>query len=76
MLNLARRTTSADYHAAEQNSERRHEFLDGVIVAMAGGSDEHNAIRVPLLRPVRDAHAERVPRLHLRSAILDRCDST
>jgi len=30
--------------AAEQNSERRHEFIDGVIVAMAGGSDEHNAI--------------------------------
>ena len=41
---LPRRTTYADYLAAEQNSERRHEFLDGVIVAMAGGSDEHNAI--------------------------------
>ena len=25
-------------------SETRHEFIDGVIVAMAGGSDEHNAI--------------------------------
>ena len=34
----------ADYLAAEQNSESRHEFIDGVIVAMAGGSDEHNAI--------------------------------
>jgi Uma2 family endonuclease len=44
MLNLARRTTYADYLATEQNSERRHEFIDGVIVAMAGGSDEHNAI--------------------------------
>src|SRR5262245_30949828 len=33
-----------DYLAAEQNSDRRHEFLDGVIVAIAGGSDEHNAI--------------------------------
>jgi len=44
MLNLPRRTTYADYLAAEQNSERRHEFIDGVIVAMAGGSDEHNAI--------------------------------
>jgi Uma2 family endonuclease len=43
-LNLARRTTYPDYLAAEQNSERRHEFLDGVIVAMAGGSDEHNAV--------------------------------
>ena len=44
MLNLPRRTTYADYLAAEQNSEKRHEFIDGVIVAMAGGSYEHNAI--------------------------------
>jgi Uma2 family endonuclease len=44
VLSLPRRTTYADYLAAEQSSERRHEFLDGVIVAMAGGSDEHNAI--------------------------------
>jgi len=44
VLSLPRRTTYADYLAAEQTSERRHEFLDGVIVAMAGGSDEHNAI--------------------------------
>lgn len=43
-LNLHHRTTYADYLATEQNSERRHEFIDGVIVAMAGGSDEHNAI--------------------------------
>jgi len=44
VLSLSRRATYADYVAAEQNSEGRHEFLDGVIVAMAGGSDEHNAI--------------------------------
>ncbi len=43
-LRLPRRATYADYIAAEQNSECRHEFIDGVIVAMAGGSDEHNAI--------------------------------
>ena len=43
-LSLSRRTTYADYLAAEQVSERRHELLDGVIVAMAGGSHEHNAI--------------------------------
>jgi Uma2 family endonuclease len=41
---LGRRATYADYLAAEQTSEARHEFIDGVIVAMAGGSDEHNAI--------------------------------
>ena len=44
VLSLSRRATYADYVATEQNSEGRHEFLDGVIVAMAGGSDEHNAI--------------------------------
>jgi len=44
VLRLTRRATYADYLAAEQTSESRHEFIDGVIVAMAGGSDEHNAI--------------------------------
>lgn len=43
-LRLSRRATYTDYLAVEETSERRHEFLDGVIVAMAGGSDEHNAI--------------------------------
>ena len=43
-LSLPHRATYADYLAAEQDSERRHEFFDGVIVAMAGGSDEHNAL--------------------------------
>ena len=43
-LSLPHRATYADYLATEQGSERRHEFFDGVIVAMAGGSDEHNAI--------------------------------
>jgi Uma2 family endonuclease len=43
-LSLPHRATYADYLAVEQGSERRHEFLDGVIVAMAGGSDEHNAL--------------------------------
>lgn len=44
VLRLSHRATYADYLATEQNSESRHEFIDGVIVAMAGGSDEHNAI--------------------------------
>lgn len=49
-LRLSRRASYADYLAAEQDSDRRHEFLDGVIVAMAGGSDEHNAIAARLTR--------------------------
>lgn len=44
ILRLSRRASYADYLAAEQNSECRHELIDGVIVAMAGGSDEHNAL--------------------------------
>ena len=44
-LKLSERATYADYLAAEQDSDARHEFLDGVIVAMAGGSDEHNALQ-------------------------------
>jgi Uma2 family endonuclease len=43
-LRLQRRATYADYLAVAQLSAHRHELLDGVIVAMAGGSDEHNAI--------------------------------
>lgn len=44
ILRLPRRASYVDYLAAEQGSDRRHELIDGVIVAMAGGSDEHNAI--------------------------------
>ena len=50
ILRLPRRASYADYLAAEQDSGHRHEFLDGVIVAMAGGSDEHNAIAGNLAR--------------------------
>jgi len=44
LLRLPRRASYAAYLAAEQDSDHRHEFLDGVIVVMAGGSDEHHAI--------------------------------
>ena len=43
-LRLDRRSSYGDYLAAEQSSPVRHEYIDGVVVAMAGGSDEHNAI--------------------------------
>lgn len=54
-LHLARRATYADYLAAEQLGACRHEFLDGVIVAMAGGGGEQNAIssRLAILCGVR-----------------------
>jgi Uma2 family endonuclease len=43
-LRLSERLTYAEYLALEQMSEFRHELIDGVMVAMAGGSREHNAI--------------------------------
>lgn len=49
-LRLSHRASYADYLTAEQNSDFRHEFIDGVIVAMAGGSDEHNAIAARLAK--------------------------
>jgi Uma2 family endonuclease len=54
-LRLSRSSTYLDYLAVEQNSQHRHELIDGVIVAMAGGSDEHNAIagRLAMLLGVR-----------------------
>jgi Uma2 family endonuclease len=44
VLRLPHAATYADYLAVEEHSGHRHELIDGVIVAMAGGSDEHNAI--------------------------------
>lgn len=54
-LRLPRRTSYAEYLEVERGSAHRHEFLDGVVVAMAGGSDEHNAIagRLAMLLGVR-----------------------
>lgn len=36
--------TYADYLAAEQASDLRHEYLRGAIIAMAGGTPEHAAL--------------------------------
>lgn len=36
--------TEAEYLALEDASDRKHEFIDGEIIAMAGGSARHNAI--------------------------------
>ena len=38
------RHTRAEYAAFERSSNVRHEYLDGVIYAMAGGTPEHAAI--------------------------------
>lgn len=60
MSNAARDVvTEADYVVRELASDERHEFFDGVIVAMTGASKRHNRISGSLLmalRPVADTH--------------------
>ncbi len=42
-----------DYHRIEQASTIRHEFFDGEIFAMAGGSVAHNHISANVLAALR-----------------------
>jgi Uma2 family endonuclease len=41
---LTRRMTYAEYLAAEERSFEKHEFLDGEVHAMSGGTPEHGAL--------------------------------
>ncbi len=41
---LQRRVTAADYLAFEAEAETRHEFYDGRIVGMAGGTGDHGRL--------------------------------
>jgi Uma2 family endonuclease len=43
----------AEYLALEEGSEQRHEWFDGEVFAMAGGSDRHNLLGVNLLVALR-----------------------
>jgi len=47
-----RRLTAAEYLAIESTSEIRHEFLDGEMFAMSGGSLWHNLIKDNFARAV------------------------
>jgi len=44
--------TYAEYLALEEESSVRHEFLEGEIYAMAGGSPDHAALAAALIRAV------------------------
>jgi Uma2 family endonuclease len=51
MTHLARQAfTFAQYVHLEENSPNKHEFLDGVVYAMAGGSPDHAAIAGNVIR--------------------------
>ena len=46
----SRRCTLEEYIRLDAESEEKHEFRDGEIVSMAGGSLEHSAITANLIR--------------------------
>lgn len=48
------RYTYQEYVWLEEQSSTRHEFLDGEIVAMAGGTPEHAAMAAELIGQLRD----------------------
>lgn len=58
------RYTYADYVALEQDSPTKHEFFDGEIYAMAGGSEEHSALAAAVLWALRSAVGDRPCRVH------------
>lgn len=68
------RHTRAEYDAFERSSNVKHEFLDGVIYAMAGGSPEHAAVAMnvgTLLNVALRARPCRVYSSDLRIRVLD-----
>ena len=58
------RYTYADYVALEQDSPTKHEFLDGEIYAVAGGSEEHSALSAAIVWALRNAIGDRPCRVH------------
>jgi Uma2 family endonuclease len=58
------RYTYADYVAVELDSPTKHEFLEGEIYAMAGGSEEHSALAAEVLGVLRDSVRDGPCRVH------------
>lgn len=58
------RYTYAEYAAFESISAEKHEFLDGEIYAMAGGSEEHSALSAAMVRLLGNAVGDRPCRVH------------
>lgn len=53
--NPVRQTTFAEFLELEAKSSVRHEFVDGFMFAMAGGTDYHNQIAINALIALRSA---------------------
>ena len=49
------RYTPAQYLAGERDAKFRHEYFNGYITAMAGGTPEHNQIAGNIFRKARQS---------------------
>jgi len=58
------RYTYAQYVAVELDSQTKHEFLDGEIYAMAGGSEEHSALGAEVVAILIAATRDGACRVH------------
>ena len=58
------RYTYADYVAFEMYSNDKHEYLDGEIYAMAGGSEEHSALAAAMVHALVNARGNLPCRVH------------
>lgn len=58
------RYTYRQYSELESASSTKHEFFDGEIYAMAGGSEEHSALTAETLRLLGNAIGDRPCRVH------------
>ncbi len=47
--------TVDEYLELEEGSEVKHEYVEGVLYALAGGSDRHNRIAINIVRKLADA---------------------
>jgi Uma2 family endonuclease len=64
LLRRLHRYTYAEYVAFENASAEKHEFLDGEIYAMAGGSEEHSALSAAMVRLLGNVVVDRPCRVH------------
>lgn len=64
MAGRLHRYTYHDYVALEQDSSTKHEFLDGEIYAMGGGTEEHSALAAEVLYVLTSAVRDKPCRVH------------
>jgi Uma2 family endonuclease len=61
---LARRYTLSEYFELEAASEQRHEYRNGEIIAMAGGTESHNLIKNNLITALSVRLKDSLCRVH------------